>query len=193
MPDQGASKDDGLIRVCRPDEFSRIHLIINDAAAAYRGVIPDDQWHEPYMSEQALESEIAAGVRFLGWYSSSGTLFGVMGAQDVRDVTLIRHAYVLTARRREGIGSALITALMEAAQCPVLIGTWKAARWAITFYERHGFGLVDNTEALLRRYWAINDRQIETSVVLADPRWFANVERSGAIGDDASSRRDSRN
>ena len=189
MPDQGASKGDGLIRVCRTDEFSRIHLIINDAAAAYRGVIPDDQWHEPYMSERALESEIAAGVRFLGWYAPSGTLFGIMGAQDVRDVTLIRHAYVLSARRRRGIGSALIAALMEAAERPILIGTWKAARWAITFYERHGFGLVDDTEALLRRYWTISDRQIETSVVLADRRWFAEAARGGTTTHDGPERR----
>ena len=180
MSNQGASDGDGPVRPCRTDEFSRIHLVINDAAAAYRGVIPDDRWHEPYMSEQALESEIAAGVRFLGWYSPSGTLYGVMGAQDVRDVTLIRHAYVLTARRRRGIGSALITALMESAERPVLVGTWKAARWAIAFYERHGFGLVDDTEALLRRYWTISDRQIETSVVLADRRWFEQAERGGA-------------
>ena len=180
MSNQGASDGDGPVRPCRTDEFSRIHLVINDAAAAYRGVIPDDRWHEPYMSEQALESEIAAGVRFLGWYSPSGTLFGVMGAQDVRDVTLIRHAYVLTARRRKGIGSALITALMESAERPVLVGTWKAARWAIAFYERHGFGLVDDTAALLRRYWTISDRQIETSVVLADRRWFEQAERGGA-------------
>ena len=181
MPSRGASRGDGLIRPCRADEFSRIHLIINDAAEAYRGVIPDDRWHEPYMSERALESEIAAGVRFLGWYSPSGTLFGVMGAQDVRDVTLIRHAYVLSARRREGIGSALIKALMESAERPMLIGTWKAARWAITFYERHGFGLVDDTEALLRRYWTVSDRQIETSVVLADRRWFEKTERGAAV------------
>ena len=180
MPSRGASRGDGLIQPCRADEFSRIHLIINDAAEAYRGVIPDDRWHEPYMSERALESEIAAGVRFLGWYSPSGTLFGVMGAQDVRDVTLIRHAYVLSARRRGGIGSALIKALMESAERPVLIGTWRAARWAITFYERHGFALVDDTEALLRRYWTVSDRQIETSVVLADRRWFEKTERGGA-------------
>lgn len=180
MSNQGASEGDGSVRPCRADEFSRIHLVINDAAAAYRGVIPDDRWHEPYMSEQALESEIAAGVRFLGWYSPSGVLFGVMGAQDVRDVTLIRHAYVLTEKRRQGIGSALIKALMESAERPVLVGTWKAARWAVTFYERHGFGLVDDTEALLRRYWTISDRQIETSVVLADRRWFEQAQRGGA-------------
>ena len=161
-----------MIRTCRPDECSRIHYIINDAALAYRGVIPEDRWHEPYMSEEELEAEIAAGVRFLGWYALGDVLFGVMGAQDVQDVTLIRHAYVLSAERRRGIGSALIESLMESAQRPLLIGTWKAASWAVAFYERHGFQVVADTEALLKRYWTIPDRQIETSVVLADRRWF---------------------
>ena len=103
-----------------------------------------------------------------------------MGAQDVRDVTLIRHAYVLRAAQRGGIGSALIAALMEAAERPLLVGTWKAATWAVAFYERHGFRLVEDTATLLRRYWTIPDRQIETSVVLADPGWFAAVGSDGA-------------
>ena len=173
MPNRSATTGNGLIRACGDDEFSRVHFIINDAAVAYRGVIPDDRWHEPYMSEQELESEVAAGVRFLGWYSPPDTLLGVMGAQDVQDVTLIRHAYVLRARQRGGIGSALLASLTEAAERPLLVGTWKAARWAIAFYERHGFRLVPDTPTLLRRYWTIPERQIETSVVLADRRWFA--------------------
>ena len=173
MPENGASTGDGSVRACGNDDFPRIHFIINDAAVAYRGVIPDDRWHEPYMPEKELESEIAAGVRFLGWYSPSGTLLGVMGAQNVQDVALIRHAYVLSESQRGGIGSALIAALMEATERPLLVGTWKAATWAVTFYERHGFRVVDDIAALLRRYWTIPDRQIETSVVLADPRWFA--------------------
>ena len=175
MPDSRAGTGSEVVRACEAREFSRIHLIINDAAAAYRGVIPHDQWHEPYMSEPALAREIEAGVRFLGWYAPGGELCGVMGAQDVRDVTLIRHAYVLSAKRRGGIGSALIAALMESTERPILVGTWKAATWAVRFYERHGFQLAKDTETLLRRYWAISDRQIETSVVLADRRWFANA------------------
>ena len=169
----------GRIRVCGSDEFSRIHFIINDAAAAYRDVIPEDRWHEPYMSRQELASEIAAGVCFLGWFSPPDTLLGVMGAQEVRDVTLIRHAYVLSASQRHGIGSALITALMDATDRPLLVGTWKAATWAVAFYERHGFRLVADTATLLRRYWTIPDRQIETSVVLADQRWFAAAGPDG--------------
>ena len=161
-----------MIRDCRPDERARIHHVINDAAIAYRGIIPDDRWHEPYMSEEELDAEIAAGVRFLGWYAPGNVLLGVMGAQDVQDVTLIRHAYVLSAERRRGIGSALIEALMESAQRPLLVGTWAAASWAVAFYERHGFRVVADTAALLRCYWTIPDRQIETSVVLADRRWF---------------------
>ena len=180
MPEKDGSTGDGSIRACGIDELSRIHFIINDAAAAYRGVIPDDRWHEPYMSQEELEAEVTAGVRFLGWYSPSDTLLGVMGAQDVQDVTLIRHAYVLSVRQRGGIGSALIAALTEAAERPLLVGTWKAASWAVAFYERHGFRLVDDTATVLHRYWTIPDRQIETSVVLADRRWFATAGRDGA-------------
>lgn len=179
MPGRIASTGGAQIRDCKTDELSRIHFIINDAALAYRGVIPDDRWHEPYMTEQELGLEVAAGVRFLGWYSPPDTLLGVMGAQDVQDVTLIRHAYVLSARRRSGIGSRLIGALMNGTERPVLVGTWKAASWAIAFYERHGFRLVADTETLLRRYWTISARQIETSVVLADRRWFAAAARDG--------------
>lgn len=171
-----------MIRPCRPDERSRIHFIVNDAALAYRGVIPEDRWHEPYMSEEELEAEIAAGVRFLGWYASGDLLLGVMGAQDVQDLTLIRHAYVLSAERRRGIGSALIASLIEAAERPLLVGTWAAATWAIAFYERHGFGLVADTPTLLRRYWAISERQIETSVVLADRRWFDTRGKGAECG-----------
>ena len=166
--------------MCRADEFSRVRFIINDAASAYRGVIPEDRWHNPYMTEQALEQEIEAGVQFLGLYSPADVLVGVMGSQAVRGVTLIRHAYVLTARRRTGIGSSLIVALMEATRRPVLVGTWKAATWAIRFYERHGFRVVEDPGALLRRYWTIPERQIETSVVLADRRWFTAARRDGA-------------
>ena len=177
MRERRAGTGDGLVRACRDDEFPRIHFIINDAAVAYRGVIPDDRWHEPYMTEEELESEIAAGVRFLGWYASPGTLLGVMGSQDVQDVTLIRHAYVLRTSQRGGIGSDLIAALMEATERPLLVGTWKAATWAVAFYERHGFRLVEDTATVLRRYWTIPDRQIETSVVLADRRYGSEGRR----------------
>ena len=180
MREGRASPGHGRVRACRNDDFSRIHFIVNDAAVAYRGVIPDDRWHEPYMPEAELEAEIAAGVRFLGWYAPSGALLGVMGAQDVRDVTLIRHAYVLSANQRAGIGSALIGALMEVAERPLLVGTWKAATWAVRFYERHGFRTIEDTATVLRRYWTIPDRQIATSVVLADRRWFAPAGRGGA-------------
>ena len=189
MIDRGARTSHGEVRVCRADEFSRIHFIINDAASAYRGVIPEDRWHEPYMSEQDLAGELEAGVQFLGWYAPADRLLGVMGAQDVQDVTLIRHAYVLNARRREGIGSNLIAALMNATERPVLVGTWKAATWAIRFYERHRFRVVEDTETLLRRYWTVSDRQIETSVVLGDRRWFAAADAVGADPTPAGGRR----
>ena len=124
------------------------------------------------MSADELARELAAGVVFWG-YEEGGKLIGVMGLQDVRDVALIRHAYVATAVRGRGIGGRLLAHLIERATRPLLVGTWAAATWAIRFYERHGFGLVSQSEKerLLRAYWAIPERQIETSVVLADPRW----------------------
>jgi GNAT superfamily N-acetyltransferase len=157
-----------MIRECLESDFEAIHAIVNDAAQAYRGVIPDDCWHEPYMSRGELRREIEAGVRFIG-FELGGQLLGVMGEQDVQDVTLIRHAYVATARRGGGIGSALIEHLKAKAERRMLVGTWAAASWAIRFYERHGFHLHAPAEsaALLRRYWRIPDRQIETSVVLS--------------------------
>jgi len=161
-----------MIRECTDADFDAIHAVINDAAVAYRGVIPDDCWSEPYMTAEHLAGEIAAGVRFWGW-AVDGALIGVMGIQDVDDVTLIRHAYVRTAQRGRGIGSALLRHLRTLTDRPVLIGTWAAARWAIAFYRKHGFRQVTPAEKdrLLRRYWAIGDRQIETSVVLAGPTW----------------------
>ncbi|MBM3487401.1 MAG: GNAT family N-acetyltransferase [Alphaproteobacteria bacterium] len=169
-----------MIRACRlPAEFETVLAIINDAAIAYRGVIPADRWHEPYMPADELRHEIAAGVAFAG-YEEAGGLVGVMGAQPVDDVMLIRHAYVRTARRNRGIGGALLGHLLAGAERPVLIGTWAAARWAIVFYEKHGFTAVgDRTkDRLLRRYWNVPERQIATSVVLADRTW---VERTGYV------------
>ena len=159
------------IRACRDDERAAILEIVNSAAEAYRGVIPADRWHEPYMTRAQLEKEIGAGVRFWGW-EEDGRLVGVMGLQDVRDVTLIRHAYVRTSERGRGIGSALMDALVAQAKAPLLVGTWAAAEWAIRFYERHRFRLADSAEKdrLLSTYWNIPDRQRETSVVLVHGR-----------------------
>ena len=158
------------IRPCRSDERAAILAIINAAAEAYRGVIPPDRWHEPYMPADELAGEIAAGVVFWG-YEADGALLGVMGLQPVRDVDLIRHAYVPPQSQRRGIGGALLTHLRGRSARPMLIGTWAEAGWAIRFYQRHGFALVPpaRSAALLRTYWAIPERQIETSVVLANP------------------------
>ncbi len=159
----------GHIRPCTPADFDAIHRIVNDAAQSYRGVIPADCWHEPYMSRDDLATEIGAGVVFAG-YERAGALIGVMGSQNVKDVTLIRHAYVSTSVRRSGIGAALLAHLRSGTKRPVLIGTWAAAQWAVDFYVKHGFRVVTGAEKdrLLKIYWTIPERQIETSVVLAD-------------------------
>ncbi|MDT3735789.1 MAG: GNAT family N-acetyltransferase [Denitratisoma sp.] len=157
-----------MIAPCSEAHIPAMFAVINDAARAYRGHVPEDCLHEPYMSEAELRGEIAAGVRFFGWFED-GELLGVMGMQDVQDVTLIRHAYVATRARRGGIGGKLLKHLLSLTDRPVLVGTWRAAAWAIDFYARHGFRLVDAAEktALLRKYWTISERQNETSVVLA--------------------------
>jgi len=141
--------------------------IINLAAQRYQGVIPADRWHDPYMDSDELTSEIAAGVEFWG-VELKAALAGVMGIQQVLDVDLIRHAYVLPAHQRRGIGGYLLTDLCSRKSRPILVGTWAAASWAIDFYKRHGFDVVEPEEAkaLLKKYWTIPDRQIETSVVL---------------------------
>ena len=165
-----------MIRRCSIADFETMHAIINDAAQAYKGVIPADCWKEPYISREYLQHEIDAGAHFWGYYEVDGKLVGVMGIQDIQDVTLIRHAYVLTSQRNHGIGGKLITHLMTRITRPALVGTWAAAVWAIRFYEKYGFRLVthDEKERLLRTYWSIPERQTETSVVLADARWFEN-------------------
>jgi GNAT superfamily N-acetyltransferase len=170
-----------MIRRCTSQDFERIHNIINDGARAYKGIIPSDRWTEPYMSAKKLQYEIEEGVIFWG-YEDNGALSGVMGIQDVRDVTLIRHAYVLAASQKQGIGAHLLSHLRELAKGPVLIGTWADATWAIRFYEKHGFQIVSAREKdqLLRKYWTIPDRQIETSVVLADPTWRKLNHKSSA-------------
>ena len=158
------------IRPCRDDERREVLAIINAAAEAYRGVIPADRWHEPYMSARELEREIEADVRFWG-YEADGELIGTMGIQTVRGVDLIRHAYVLPERQRRGVGAALLRHLRKTSARRMLVGTWAGADWAIRFYRRHGFEVVsaERTTALLKAYWKIPRRQIETSVVLAHP------------------------
>ena len=149
-------------------DFKNILRVINEAAIAYKGIIPTDRWREPYMPESELREQIADGVEFYGW-QENGELIGVMGMQKVRDVTLIRHAYVLTARQRIGIGAKLLQHLLTLARTSVvLVGTWEAAWWAIRFYEKPGFQLTsrDETNRLLKEYWNIPERQVETSVVL---------------------------
>jgi GNAT superfamily N-acetyltransferase len=158
------------IRRSGDGDRAAILAIVNAAAEAYRGVIPADRWHEPYMPAQELDAEIAAGVVF--WVCEvDGRIAGVMGVQPVREVDLIRHAYVAPAQQGRGIGGALLEHLMQASSRRMLVGTWAAARWAIRFYERHGFEPVgrERTAALLKDYWTIPERQIETSVVLAWP------------------------
>jgi GNAT superfamily N-acetyltransferase len=158
------------IRRCRDDDRMAILAIVNAAAEAYRGVIPADRWHEPYMPLEELDREIAAGVVFWG-YVEDGILAGVMGLQNKRDVDLIRHAYVSPGSQHRGVGGALLGHLLGLRTHRMLVGTWTAATWAIRFYQRHGFALVlraRKTE-LLKTYWSIPDRQIETSVVLANP------------------------
>jgi GNAT superfamily N-acetyltransferase len=156
-----------MIRACHEEDLPSIFEIVNDAAEAYRGVIPLDRWHEPYMPMEELRGQVADGVCFWGW-EENGCLEAVMGSQDVKDVTLIRHAYVRTDSRRKGRGGLLIRHLLEQTRKPVLVGTWAAAVWAVRFYEKNGFRLVGEEEKnqLLRTYWKIPERQVETSVVL---------------------------
>lgn len=147
---------------------------MNDAAEAYRGVIPKDRWHDPYMAASELDGEIADGVAFWG-YESDGELIGVMGIQPVDDVDLIRHAYVRPGSQQRGVGGALLSHLRGLTDRRILVGTWAAADWAIRFYRRHGFEQVSPVRktTLLQTYWSIPARQIETSVVLAAPPFDA--------------------
>ena len=168
-----------LIRKSVDADVPAILAIINDAAQAYRGVIPADQWHEPYMPQDHLENEISKGVVF--WVAEEdGRLLGVMGIQDKGDVALVRHAYVASSAQRSGIGTRLLAHVQQHADKPILIGTWAAASWAIDFYRRNGFSVVGTEEKdrLLRTYWSIPARQIETSVVLADERFQSTAVRN---------------
>src|SRR2546421_684682 len=161
-----------MIRQCQQAEFEAILEIINDGALAYKGVIADDRWKQPYMSTSELRHEIESGVAFWG-FEQVAELIGVMGIQQVQDVTLIRHAYVRTNRQKQGIGALLLSHLRNLTSGPVLIGTWADAAWAIRFYEKHGFRVVspEQKNRLLKQYWTIPERQIVTSVVLADSTW----------------------
>ena len=175
-----APKQIVLIRQSVAADVAAIAALINEAAQAYRGVIPADRWHEPYMPTDQLEKEIANGVVF--WVAEQeGRLSGVMGIQDKGDVALVRHAYVAPTLQRSGVGTRLLRHVEGLTDKPILIGTWASASWAIEFYERNGFTVVPNNDKdrLLRTYWSIPARQIETSVVLADGRWMARITSSG--------------
>jgi GNAT superfamily N-acetyltransferase len=167
-----ASTASGIIRKCRVSEFETILEIINDGAQAYKGVIPPDRWHTPYMTFDELRQEIASGVDFWG-YERRGILIGVMGIQDKGDVTLVRHAYVRTSQHGQGIGTKLLKKLESMTTKPILIGTWTDAKWAIKFYLKNKYRLLSTfkKDELLKKYWNIPQRQIETSVVLADSRF----------------------
>jgi len=168
-----------MIRRCHEGDFEMIYRIINEAAQVYEGVIPEDRWKVPYMPAEELRHEIQSGVDFWG-YEVDGDLVGIMGIQDVLDVTLIRHAYVLSAKQRQGIGKKLLLELLTKTDRPVLIGTWADATWAVRFYEQNGFERVSTEEKnrLLSTYWSIPERQVETSVVLADRNWIETRRRS---------------
>jgi uncharacterized repeat protein (TIGR03833 family) len=161
------------IRQCTHRDFETIYSIINEAAQVYKGVIPGDRWKVPYMSKEELKHEIDAGVVFWG-FEENDRLIGVMGIQHVRDVTLIRHAYVRWQKQQKGVGKELLMELCKKSDRPILIGTWADATWAIRFYEKHGFKQVSEQEKrrLLEKYWSIPARQVVTSVVLADRNWF---------------------
>jgi GNAT superfamily N-acetyltransferase len=168
-----------VIRPCTHSDLDVIYQIINDSARAYKGHIPEDRYHQPYMTRDTLRSEIADGVVFYG-NEEEGRLVAVMGIQDKGPVVLIRHAYTRTEHRGQGIGSSLLDHLLTTTAKPVLVGTWRDAQWAIRFYERHGFRRVPHEEKdwLLRTYWSIPERQVETSVVLADEHYWAQRSSS---------------
>ena len=170
-----------LIRLSEDTDLFAMVAVVNDAAQVYRGVIPADRWHEPYMPREELVSEIADGVTF--WVAEEDKrVLGVMGIQDKGDVTLVRHAYVVPSTQRMGVGTQLLRHVEGLTDKPILIGTWADASWAIDFYRRNGFTMVSHwdKERLLRTYWSIPERQIETSVVLADRRWLVAREHSPA-------------
>jgi GNAT superfamily N-acetyltransferase len=154
-----------MIRECQANDAQRMYFIINEAAKAYNGVIPADRYHQPYMPMGELEEEMKR-MTFFGWEVNE-ELVGVMGIEPIKDVTLIRHAYVLPQWQRQGIASKLLNRLKSlAATSRLLVGTWADVQWAIAFYQKHGFNLLPDKDELLKSYWDIPQRQIETSVVL---------------------------
>jgi GNAT superfamily N-acetyltransferase len=163
-----------MIRRLSEQDFESVFAIINEAAEAYRDVIPPDRWKAPYMSRDELRHEMDEGVIFWG-YEEGGDLLGVMGLQDMEDVALIRHAYVRTGKQRQGVGASLLSFLRGQTDRSLLVGTWADASGAVRFSEKNGFSLVSPEEKnrLLKKYWTVPERQIETSVVLAERRWFA--------------------
>jgi N-acetylglutamate synthase-like GNAT family acetyltransferase len=163
-----------MIRRSSEADHETILAIVNDAAQAYRGVIPADRWHDPYMPADELAREIAAGVAF--WVAEEdGRVLGVMGIQDKGDVALVRHAYVASNLQKKGVGTTLLRHVEGLTNKPIWIGTWASASWAIDFYRRNGYTVVSDQDKdrLLQTYWSIPARQVETSVVLADRRWVA--------------------
>ncbi|MCD4716478.1 MAG: GNAT family N-acetyltransferase [Desulfobacterales bacterium] len=178
-----------MLRPCDNNDFESIYSIVNDAAKAYKGIIPEDRWKEPYMSGDELKHEIEQSVVFWG-YEEDGELIGVMGIQHIQDVMLIRHSYVRTEKQHQGVGEKLLSELRRLTNYPILIGTWADAVWAISFYEKHGFRIVSkgDKDLLLKKYWSIPERQVETSVVLAEQKWFdplqaetKNTNRSSSL------------
>lgn len=167
-----------MIRPCQPEDFEALWEIINAAAQAYKGVIPEECWKDPYMPKEELTHEIRAGVNFWG-YEEKKELVGVMGLQERQDVSLVRHAYVRPNKQNKGIGGELLSFLKKKTARPLLVGTWAAATWAIKFYEKHGFSLVSTIEKeeLLRKYWHIPEKQIKASVVLADIKWWCREKK----------------
>ena len=170
-----------MIRKSREADSDALLAIVNEAAQAYRGVIPADRWREPYMPAEELKREIANGVIF--WVvEEDGRLVAVMGIQDKEEVALVRHAYVAPTMQRKGVGTKLLRHVEGLTEKPTLIGTWADASWAIAFYQRNGYRVVPNQykDALLRKYWSIPSRQVETSVVLANARWMEARQRAPA-------------
>jgi N-acetylglutamate synthase-like GNAT family acetyltransferase len=161
-----------MIRECKESDFTTMLETINDAAQAYKGIIADDCWNEPYMSSEELMCEIEDGVVF--WcLEQDEQLLGIMGIQDKGELTLIRHAYIRTQAQKLGHGTRLLQHMENKTDKPILIGTWATALWAISFYEKNGYTIVSEEEKnrLLEKYWSIPERQIETSVVLANQKW----------------------